>query len=173
MFSPNSFIYGSSCELVDDVVGEQHDGHNQEVNGVGILVPALLVVLEEQGSQHAGGRRNQQNEERQLAHTGDVRQEVARQEAGFLNRHDDAHHAFPPGNAHDERRFLYLATQLQHGVDAGLGGKGQVFHHADERENGEGAIERGNRAVGHDGNGKVNSSDSLLILQVATGQKSF
>ena len=52
IFSPYSFINRSTRQLINNPVGQQYNQYNQQIDSVSILVPALLIVLEEHGGQH-------------------------------------------------------------------------------------------------------------------------
>jgi hypothetical protein len=125
-------IYGSSGELINNPVNEEYDEYDEQVDGVGILVPALFIVLEEHGRQYSGGRSHQQDKEGQFSHAGNKGKQVSGKDTRLLDRNNDTHHPLPPGNAHNHGGLFDFTAQLQHAVNAGLGGKGQVFHSTDK-----------------------------------------
>ena len=128
----NSFINRRAGQFIYDVVYKQYDQNDYQVNGVGILIPAFFIVLEQNGRQHLVGRSYQQYEQGQLSHTGNEWEQISRNNGTLLDRHDDLGQTFEPADTHDLGRFLDLGADLKHGVDTGSGCHRHVFHAADE-----------------------------------------
>jgi len=76
----------------------------------------LILIGENDGGEHARLGRHQQNQQRQLAHGGDEREQHPCNEATGSQREDDFTKALEPGNALNTGGILQRGIDLQNGA---------------------------------------------------------
>ena len=104
----DSFINGSACGFIDYRVYRQDYDDNHEVDAIRVLVPALLVIVEEQCRKDPVRRSHQKDEERKLSHAACKRKKITGYEAALLDRDDEPRHPLRPFDSDDLSRLLYL-----------------------------------------------------------------
>lgn len=87
---------GCARQLIGDKVDENNDEDDQQRDGAAVLRVSGFVEGEEHRGQQIARIGHQQGEQRNLAHHGNHRQQIAGDDAALLNREENAGHARAP-----------------------------------------------------------------------------
>ena len=128
-----------------------------------------------EGEEHRGQQiariGHQQGEQRNLAHHGNHRQQIAGDDAALLNREENAGHARAPRHAEDDGRLFNFRGDLHHAVHAAAGSERQELDGGHQHQHTERAIQK--FEIGGRGHGEVDRRERHCGHQIREEGEAF